>query len=400
MVSVRCYLVGIAKLCLTLLLSLIVTFSAHWWWLSLPSPLGDAYHVFVGIESVLRRRCSNVTLFKNQSNKLHAALRDTDGYHEAWTRRLVEGAPVILEELRAYHSEIPEATFMLPQANSKLKYSRLSLQANVCEPWCRAARCKELNGDIERECGGCKAGTSCWPGADDYSRGLLNDASPLDEGQSSSALNASAPLWRTAWLRIYGKDTEVARHFPRTMALLAQTPIITSQFSVMEPGKELDWHRGPYAGVLRHLLHLDVPQGCDNVLEIQPTPRSEAHAIIYEQGADIIFDDSILHRVKNSCNQTRISLFSDFLRPDLPLHTRLLNRIVVGALTLSETRSQKVDDVRRYHREGEAKWRGSHKVEEAGGLSSRSIEQVVRTDLGHSMRAYREEYAAQMKEEV
>lgn len=41
----------------------------------------------------------------------------------------------------------------------------------LCEPWCRIARCAELNGDVAAECAGCTPGHKCWPGSLDWPRG-------------------------------------------------------------------------------------------------------------------------------------------------------------------------------------------------------------------------------------
>lgn len=194
------------------------------------------------------------------------------------------------------------------------------------------------------------------------------------------------PLWRTGWVKMYGSDTAMAAHFPKTMEILKQTPIITAQFSVMDPTKVLDWHRGPYKGVLRYLLHLHVPQDptstCVNSLKVNngTDGADDIHTTIYVEGEDTIFDDALMHVASNECNFTRVSLFCDFPRPDMPLWVRLLNQFSLKIMTYSDTLDEKLRQIRRFQEVGRDMFKGSFKVEDLN-----STRNVLTSDQGHSM---------------
>ena len=44
----------------------------------------------------------------------------------------------------------------------------IAVAAEGCQEWCEHARCVELNGNVENECGDCPSSHQCWQGAEDY----------------------------------------------------------------------------------------------------------------------------------------------------------------------------------------------------------------------------------------
>ena len=143
--------------------------------------------------------------------------------------------------------------------------------------------------------------------------------------------------WNVVLLRCYGADSEsVLSHFPTTAQLLDQVgsevDIQYAMISILEPGKSLEPHRGHYRGVLRYLLGLSIPPHSTNDLQLRVWPDSELEELeitTYSNGSDVIFDDVNLHQVYNHINQTRIALFIDFVRPDLPYFMDLLNNLML-----------------------------------------------------------------------
>jgi beta-hydroxylase len=118
--------------------------------------------------------------------------------------------------------------------------------------------------------------------------------------------------WKTFMLAGYGfrSDANIAL-CPQTWRVCQNIPgLITVMFSILEPGKHLPAHRGPYNGVLR--LHLGL---------IVPEPRSELGIRVgkdvyrWEEGKAVIFDDAYEHEAWNNTPHTRVVLFVDFLKP-------------------------------------------------------------------------------------
>src|SRR5919108_9171 len=73
--------------------------------------------------------------------------------------------------------------------------------------------------------------------------------------------------WKTFFLTGYGFRSERnIRQCPQTWRVLQNIPgLITAMFSILEPGKHVPAHRGPYNGVLRLHLGLIVPEPSEKV---------------------------------------------------------------------------------------------------------------------------------------
>lgn len=118
--------------------------------------------------------------------------------------------------------------------------------------------------------------------------------------------------WKTYLLCGYGFHSEAnIAVCPATWAACQKIPgLVTAMFSILEPGKHLLPHRGPYNGVLR--LHLGL---------IVPEPRERlgirvANEIYrWREGEAIIFDDAYEHEAWNRTDKTRVVLFVDFVKP-------------------------------------------------------------------------------------
>ena len=86
-------------------------------------------------------------------------------------------------------------------------------------------------------------------------------------------------------------------------------------------------HRGPYFGVIRCLIPIEIPDG-DCGLRIQGVEHR------FKMGEPLIFDDTLLHEAWNKTRENRIVLFIDFLRP-LPIPLNWLNRIIIWMIAYS-----------------------------------------------------------------
>ena len=110
---------------------------------------------------------------------------------------------------------------------------------------------------------------------------------------------------------------------PITHAILKRHPnVVSAYISVLGPRKKLNPHIGPYSGVLRLHLALDVPhrQRC----YISVNGKTEH----WKQGTCLFFDDTYEHFAVNNTDKIRTVLFMDILRP-LPRCLDWLNRGII-----------------------------------------------------------------------
>jgi hypothetical protein len=120
--------------------------------------------------------------------------------------------------------------------------------------------------------------------------------------------------WRVFVLCAFGQWLEEnCAACPETTRLLRETPRLQmAMFSVLEPGKEIPWHRGPYKGVLRYHLGLRIPVGGPCYLEVGDQRYS------WNEGVGVVFDDTLRHRAVNDADEPRVVLFLDLVRPAMP----------------------------------------------------------------------------------
>jgi beta-hydroxylase len=131
--------------------------------------------------------------------------------------------------------------------------------------------------------------------------------------------------WKTFLLAGYGfkSDANIAL-CPETWRACQKIPgLITVMYSILEPGKHLPAHRGPYNGVLRLHLGLIVPEPRD-----QLGIRVEKDLYRWKEGEAVIFDDAFEHEAWNRTDKTRVVLFVDFMKP-LRFPANILNWLLL-----------------------------------------------------------------------
>ncbi|HEY2159465.1 MAG TPA: aspartyl/asparaginyl beta-hydroxylase domain-containing protein [Isosphaeraceae bacterium] len=97
---------------------------------------------------------------------------------------------------------------------------------------------------------------------------------------------------------------------PRTAELLKGIPgLFQAFFSILEAGKSIPVHEGPYRGYLRYHLGLLVPE------QDPPSIRIKDQHYTWREGESMLFDDSWEHEVFNQCPQDRVVLIVDIRRP-------------------------------------------------------------------------------------
>ncbi len=103
-----------------------------------------------------------------------------------------------------------------------------------------------------------------------------------------------------------------------------------AMFSILQPGKILEPHRGPYSGVLRYHLGLRIPKP-----ESQCGIRVGEDTRNWYEGKSLVFDDSHMHNAWNHSDRDRVVLFVDFARP-LPAQISMLNDSVIDEISKSD----------------------------------------------------------------
>ena len=142
-------------------------------------------------------------------------------------------------------------------------------------------------------------------------------------------------FWRMFVLRAYGADHRAHQaRCPTLRRLLAADRSVTSAtFSILEGGKHIPAHRGPFRGVLRYHLPLVIP----TVVDGRPSNRLRVDRQSYalQEGQGILWDDTYEHEAWNDSPQPRAVLLLDVFRPGLPWGLRWLTRSIVFGVGLA-----------------------------------------------------------------
>jgi aspartyl/asparaginyl beta-hydroxylase (cupin superfamily) len=148
----------------------------------------------------------------------------------------------------------------------------------------------------------------------------------VDPGERN--ISASTPKrWNVFMLEITGhRPAQNRACCPETCRVLEEVPhLIQAFFSILDPGKSVPEHEGPYLGYLRYHLGVRVPA------KDPPKLIVNAQDYIWKEGEAVLFDDSWPHSVVNGSNELRAVLIVDVRRP-MPLFADLCNRFVTDVI--------------------------------------------------------------------
>jgi len=110
---------------------------------------------------------------------------------------------------------------------------------------------------------------------------------------------------------------------PVTSTILRRHPYVVSAYvSVLGPRKKLNPHSGPYSGVLRLHLALDIPHPHRCYMMVG------GKRAYWREGHCLFFDDTYEHWAVNNTDELRAVLFMDVLKP-LPRPLNWLNYFIV-----------------------------------------------------------------------
>ena len=134
--------------------------------------------------------------------------------------------------------------------------------------------------------------------------------------------------WKVLMLYAMGERPAGNRSLcPKTCELLDNVPgLFQAFFSILDAGKSIPLHAGPYRGYLRYHLALKIPT------KNPPSLHIEGQQYVWQVGEAILFDDTFYHEVVNKADEDRVILVVDVLRP-LPPLAHLANRLIMQYAT-------------------------------------------------------------------
>ncbi len=148
----------------------------------------------------------------------------------------------------------------------------------------------------------------------------------LDAGQTEISATTDHD-WKVFLLYAMGEKPEANRsRCPRTCEILDEIPdLFQAFFSILDGGKNVPAHCGPYRGYLRYHLGLQVPE--NNPPKIRVADQEHT----WREGESVLFDDSWDHEVINQADDIRVVLIVDVLRP-MPQPHDGINRVVTRGI--------------------------------------------------------------------
>ena len=145
--------------------------------------------------------------------------------------------------------------------------------------------------------------------------------------------------WRKFYLKWYGyTHTSAQTMCPKTTEILSRVKNINgAMFAYMPANSELTRHLDPVACSLRYHLGLQTPNSKDCFINV------DGQEYAWQDGKDLLFDETYLHFVKNNTEESRLILMCDFDRP-VNLFGKLINfcyKILMKASLVPNTSEDK-----------------------------------------------------------
>jgi ornithine lipid ester-linked acyl 2-hydroxylase len=152
--------------------------------------------------------------------------------------------------------------------------------------------------------------------------------------------------WKIFPFVAYGVRSQLnIERCPETWRLVRRIPgLRTAMFSILDAGKRIPPHRGPYNGVLRLHLGLVVPGPSENLGIRVGSNRCQWH-----EGRVLIFDDAYEHEAWNETDRIRAVLFVDFEKP-LRFPANVVNRALLSAARFSPFLREGQENLRKWER--------------------------------------------------
>ncbi len=148
----------------------------------------------------------------------------------------------------------------------------------------------------------------------------------IDPGEVDIS-NQCDKKWNVYMLYLLGQALPEAKELcPQVTKLVQNIPnMIQAFFSILEPGKSIPLHDGPYLGYLRYHLGIKVPKNNPPKIIVNQQPYT------WKEGEAVLFDDSWPHEVCNESDDYRAVLIIDVLRP-MPFLPHKINQFVTHVI--------------------------------------------------------------------
>lgn len=178
---------------------------------------------------------------------------------------------------------------------------------------------------------------SSWPALRREALAVLESAQPIPRFHEIMPSQAEISAqdgkdWRMLLLKVYGQENKAnMASCPILADIVNSSPeVLSATLSFLAPRKHIPRHSGPFRGILRFQLNLEVPTDADGRPSAVLWLAGQEHRL--GNGEHLLWDDTFPHEVWNHSDQTRIALLLDVRRPDMPLDLRLLSRAVTAGV--------------------------------------------------------------------
>lgn len=151
-----------------------------------------------------------------------------------------------------------------------------------------------------------------------------DDLAPFQTISPHQTYISNDDRWRLFFLKGAGLwFRRNCNRMPHTSQILRKHAyIISAYISILGPRKRLNPHTGPYSGVLRLHLALDIPHPRRCWIDVG------GERGYWKEGKCILFDDTYEHTAVNNTDDLRAVLFMDVAKP-LPLPLVWINRFII-----------------------------------------------------------------------
>ncbi len=148
----------------------------------------------------------------------------------------------------------------------------------------------------------------------------------IDPGEADIS-NTTPKDWNVFMVYLLGYQLDMTKtHCPELNRVLNGIPgLMQAFFSILEPGKSIPKHQGPYLGYLRYHLGIDVPENNAPQIIVNNEPYQ------WKNGEAVMFDDFWPHEVINHSSAPRVVLIIDVLRP-MPFLPDMINRFITNVI--------------------------------------------------------------------
>ena len=141
--------------------------------------------------------------------------------------------------------------------------------------------------------------------------------------------------WRMFVLRAYSLDiNENMQRCPALARLVrANDSIKSASVSFLAPGKKVPTHTGPFRGITRFYMGIEVPLDENGKPGVTLTIDEQSYQL--GNGEALLWDDTYPHSVENNTEQWRVALLLDVYRANMSGPLRMLTNTIIGLARFS-----------------------------------------------------------------